>query len=157
MSRRRSNTIDKSRKELQKECAEATDKLAQYHHKIQRLKNRLRYYTKGDGRKQTYRLITREAEVERTDTTIELPDIPKLPMSQRFVLEKAATGLYLSGHPMDEYRELAEQAGAMPIRQVSEILSDSNRSSNSGVRLACVISSVQRCITKKATEWLLSR
>jgi len=56
--------MDKSREELQKEYNEATAKLAQYQHKIQRLENRLRYYTEGDRKKRTHRLITRGAEVE---------------------------------------------------------------------------------------------
>ncbi len=40
--------MEKSREELEKECAEATAKLAQYQHKVQRLENRLRYYTEGE-------------------------------------------------------------------------------------------------------------
>ncbi len=38
--------------------------MAQYQHKVQRLENRLRYYTDGDRKKRTHRLITRGAEVE---------------------------------------------------------------------------------------------
>jgi len=56
--------MDKSREELQKEYNEANAKLAQYQHKVQRLENRLRYYTEGDRKKRTHRLITRGAEVE---------------------------------------------------------------------------------------------
>ncbi len=56
--------MDKSRKELQKEYNDATAKLAQYQHKVQRLENRLRYYTDGDRKKRNHRLITRGAEVE---------------------------------------------------------------------------------------------
>lgn len=36
-------------------------------------------------------------------------------------MERETTGLYLTGHPMDEYRELARRAGAAPI---GAILSD---------------------------------
>ncbi len=56
--------MDKSREELQKDYNEATAKLAQYQHKVQRLENRLHYYTDGDRKKRTHRLITRGAEVE---------------------------------------------------------------------------------------------
>ncbi len=56
--------MDKSREELQTEYNEATAKLAQYQHKIQRLENRLRYYMEGDRKKRTHRLITRGAEIE---------------------------------------------------------------------------------------------
>jgi len=56
--------MEKSREELQKEYNDATAKLAQYQHKVQRLENRLRYYTEGGRKKRTHRLITRGAEVE---------------------------------------------------------------------------------------------
>ncbi len=38
--------------------------MAQYQHKVQRLENRLRYYTEGERKKRNHRLITRGAEVE---------------------------------------------------------------------------------------------
>ncbi len=33
-------------------------------------------------------------------------------------MEKETTGLYLSGHPMDEYRDAARRAGAVAIGAV---------------------------------------
>lgn len=39
-------------------------------------------------------------------------------------MEKETTGLYLSGHPMDQYREIARQQGAVTI---GSILSDFDR------------------------------
>ena len=56
--------MSKSREELEKEYAENVAKLEQYRHKNQRLENRIRYYTEGDRKKRTHRLITRGAEVE---------------------------------------------------------------------------------------------
>ena len=56
--------MEKSRKELDKQLAEATAKLEQYQHKSQRLENRIRYYQQGERRKRTHRLITRGAAVE---------------------------------------------------------------------------------------------
>ena len=56
--------MEKSRKELEKELAEATAKLEQYQHKGQRLENRIKYYQQGERRKRTHRLITRGAAVE---------------------------------------------------------------------------------------------
>ena len=56
--------MEKSRKELKKQLAEATAKLDQYQHKGQRLENRIRYYQQGKRRKRTHRLITRGAAVE---------------------------------------------------------------------------------------------
>ena len=49
---------------MQKELDEANIKLEQYQHRIQRLENRLRYYTEGERKKRNHRLITRGADVE---------------------------------------------------------------------------------------------
>ncbi|RGM91914.1 DUF3847 domain-containing protein [Collinsella sp. OM06-18AC] len=64
LPRRRSNTMDKSREELEKEYAEATAKLEQYQHRGQRYENRIRYYTQGERKKRNHRLITRGGAVE---------------------------------------------------------------------------------------------
>ncbi len=56
--------MKKTREELQKELDEANIKLEQYRHRVQRLENRLRYYTEGERKKRNHRLITRGADVE---------------------------------------------------------------------------------------------
>ena len=56
--------MGKSREELEKEYAEATTELGHYQHKQQRLENRIRYYTEGERKKRSHRLITRGAAVE---------------------------------------------------------------------------------------------
>ncbi|MEG2367861.1 MAG: DNA polymerase III subunit alpha [Oscillospiraceae bacterium] len=48
----------------------------------------------------------------------ELPDIPEFSRRELMTMEKETTGLYLSGHPMDEYRVAARQAGAVSIGAV---------------------------------------
>lgn len=44
-------------------------------------------------------------------TAFELPPTSEMPFAQRLELEKEATGLYLSGHPMDEYAALYRGRG----------------------------------------------
>ena len=56
--------MDKSREELEKQCAEAEAKVEQYQHEGQRLENRIKYYQQGDRKKRNHRLITRGAAVE---------------------------------------------------------------------------------------------
>lgn len=56
--------MEKSHEELEKEYAEVISKLEQCRHKGQRLENRIRYYTEGERKKRTHRLITRGAAVE---------------------------------------------------------------------------------------------
>ena len=56
--------MEESREELQQEYDEATVKAEQYQHEVQRLENRIRYYTQGERKKRNHRLITRGADVE---------------------------------------------------------------------------------------------
>lgn len=46
---------------------------------------------------------------------IPLPNIPEYTQRERMLMEKETTGLYLSGHPMDEYRAAARSKNAQPI------------------------------------------
>ena len=50
-----------------------------------------------------------------------LPNLPEYTPQELMNMEKETTGLYLSGHPMDQYRELAKSFGAVTI---GSILSD---------------------------------
>ena len=56
--------MDKLREEMEKKCAEANARAEQYQHQVQRLENRIRYYTEGERKKRNHRLITRGADVE---------------------------------------------------------------------------------------------
>ena len=56
--------MDKSREELEKECAEAATKAEQYQHQAQRLENRYHDYQESKRKKRNHRLITRGADVE---------------------------------------------------------------------------------------------
>ncbi|NLH00615.1 MAG: DNA polymerase III subunit alpha, partial [Clostridiales bacterium] len=60
-------------------------------------------------------LFSMGQEEEKSSGALELPDIPEFSARELMAMEKETTGLYLSGHPMDEYRVLARRAGAVPI------------------------------------------
>ena len=49
---------------------------------------------------------------------IHLPDIPEFSAMELMTMEKETTGLFLSGHPMRDYRELAKASGAVPIQKI---------------------------------------
>jgi len=55
---------------------------------------------------------------------VPLPDIPEFTAQELMTMEKETTGLYLSGHPMDGYRQQLRMLGAPPI---SSILGDFSR------------------------------
>ncbi len=44
-----------------------------------------------------------------------LPDIPEYTPEELMTMEKATTGLYLSGHPMDHYRDAVRKLHAPTI------------------------------------------
>ena len=92
---------------------------------------------------------------EVQDTQIALPDIPEVGKRELLAMEKETTGLYLSGHPMDEYRELAKKADAASIRKIIDDLSGESTQpaykDGMTVRLACVITSVRLKSTKNGS------
>nr|WP_325302033.1 DNA polymerase III subunit alpha [uncultured Dysosmobacter sp.] len=51
---------------------------------------------------------------------IPLPNIPEYTIQQLMTMEKETTGLYLSGHPMDQYREAVARLRAPTIGSVLE-------------------------------------
>ncbi len=55
---------------------------------------------------------------------MQLKNIPEYTRRELMRMEKETTGLYLTGHPMDEYREIAKQYRAAPV---GSILSDFDR------------------------------
>jgi len=54
---------------------------------------------------------------------IKMPEVEEFSRAELMAMEKETTGLYLSGHPMDEYREKIRRAGLVPI---GAIMSDSD-------------------------------
>lgn len=58
---------------------------------------------------------------EAPTAALELPDVEEFTRQEIMAMERETTGLYLTGHPMDEYRGLAQRAGAV---QIGAILND---------------------------------
>ena len=81
-----------------------------------------------------------------------LRDIPEFSAQEKMAMEKEITGLYLSGHPMDDYQDIARQRGAVPIGQVLEdaALPDGPQQVQDGQRLtlAGVVASVKTKTTR---------
>ncbi|MBQ4898543.1 DNA polymerase III subunit alpha [Paenibacillus sp. Marseille-P2973] len=63
--------------------------------------------------------------VETPNWDIEYPDIPKFSGTQQLELERELLGLYLSGHPLDDYDELLEQEGTDRLMDLAEAPDDS--------------------------------
>ncbi len=78
------------------------------------------------------------------------PDIPELPYNELLSYEKQITGLYISGHPMDEYKDIASKVKADVIADILEGDSTfgSKYKDNSRVKLYGIISKVEKKSTK---------
>lgn len=50
--------------------------------------------------------------------SIKIPEVEEYTRSELLAMEKETAGLYLSGHPMDEYRTAVRRAGIVPIGAV---------------------------------------
>ena len=48
-------------------------------------------------------------------TTIPIPKLPERPKGELMTMEKETTGIYLSGHPMDDYRQYLKNTHVLPI------------------------------------------
>lgn len=81
------------------------------------------------------------------DEEIAMPRLPELSKKELLALEKQTTGLYLSGHPMDAYQDLAARAHTARIRKIADDLSPDADApyykDGMYVRLACVVSAVR--------------
>ncbi len=56
-----------------------------------------------------------EEKEPETVRTIPLPDVPEFSRQELMAMEREMTGLYLTGHPMDDYRDRARDVGAVSI------------------------------------------
>ena len=51
---------------------------------------------------------------------IPIPKLPELSKADRMLMEKETTGIYISGHPMDDYRPLLKGTHVVPIGALME-------------------------------------
>lgn len=74
---------------------------------------------------------------------IVLPDIEEIPQEQILALEKEMTGFYITGHPLDKYRD--KMSGYTPIDR----LGGGELTEGKLLRIAGLISSSKRIVTKR--------
>lgn len=109
-----------------------------------------------------------ESLIEEVRTTPELPKIANFEKDQLLAMEKEMLGVYLSGHPLDDYRELIEKnttASVAEILEVSSMDMDGMSENMPGMEsvygryrdgdrvvMAGMLVSVKTMITRKAQE-----
>jgi DNA polymerase III subunit alpha len=86
-----------------------------------------------------------EAAPERPEPS--LPDVPRWAESERLTREKEILGFFISGHPLERYRDevrVFESVNTQSLKQFRD----------QKVELACVVTGVSRQISKKnGSEW----
>lgn len=93
------------------------------------------------------------AEEDVKPASVPLPNIPELSAQEKMQLEKETTGLYLSGHPMDEYRKKVKGVGAVPIGEIMESFEEERNDFQDGqtVAIAGIVTKVKSKTTKNGS------
>ncbi len=83
--------------------------------------------------------------VDSVKEEVPLPNIPELPKKILVAYEKEVTGLYLTGHPLEDYNETIKQLCPTKIGKILTITeeSDDNLKDGQGVTLACLVTKVR--------------
>jgi DNA polymerase-3 subunit alpha len=91
----------------------------------------------------------------KAPAVIPIPEVPEFTPMEKMAMEKETTGLYLSGHPMDSYREAARRVGAVPIGAVMSDFSSEEGPQrfrdNQMITVAGVVASARTRMTKNNT------
>ena len=79
-----------------------------------------------------------------------MPKVDEFPLPELLGMEKEIAGMYLSGHPMMEYREAATAMGAALIGEIVQSAKEEDARYDDGdrVTLLCIISTVKTKVTK---------
>ena len=77
---------------------------------------------------------------------IPIPKLPEMKKAELMLLEKETTGIYLSGHPMDDYRHLLRGTHVVPIGQLMD--EESNFRDDQIVSVAGVVQTVKMKTTR---------
>ena len=84
--------------------------------------------------------------VEDSAASIPVPNLPEMKKADLMLMEKETTGIYLSGHPMDDYRHLLRNTHVVAIGSLME--EDSHYADDSIVSIAGVVQTVKMKTTR---------
>ena len=83
---------------------------------------------------------------EDTAVAIPIPKLAEMKKADLMLLEKETTGIYLSGHPMDDYRHLLKNTHVVPMGKLMD--EESNYRDDQIVSVAGVVQSVKMKTTR---------
>jgi len=84
------------------------------------------------------------------DVSAFLPEINEYPERVLLAMEKEMTGIYISGHPLMEYKEILDKIGTRTseLKETDEVTSNSEIRDGKRVRIGGIIDSVRKRTTK---------
>ena len=89
-------------------------------------------------------------DAEPVVPAVRVPELPELSRREMMAMEKETTGLYLSGHPMDDYRAMLRKMNTVPIGAIQESFSEHTDefSDEQVVNIAGIVQNVKMKTTK---------
>ncbi|MBR3979234.1 MAG: DNA polymerase III subunit alpha [Oscillospiraceae bacterium] len=86
--------------------------------------------------------------LQQTDASasIPIPSLPEMKKADLMLLEKETTGIYISGHPMDDFRHLLKGTHVVPIGQLMD--EESTHQDDEIVSIAGVVQAVKMKTTR---------
>ncbi len=87
-------------------------------------------------------------EDTKASSEIAMPDLPEFSVSERLFMENEVAGMYLSGHPLNEYDEYAKIAKTDRIGNIISSETESEYKDGQTVRVLAVVSKVKTQVTK---------
>lgn len=98
------------------------------------------------GQVSLFDLMTDDTGKSLVNLEVPLPDIDEFNQKDLLGLEKEMLGLYISGHPLNQYRQMLQGEQVTKVLQLAEI------QDNSKVTLGGLIVSLKKLFTKKGDE-----
>ena len=78
-----------------------------------------------------------------------LPEMTEFSQDSLLAMEKEAIGIYVSGNPLDKYRELFKRGGGIKIASVLSEAADENEFENKEIKITGIINDIKTKYTKK--------
>lgn len=86
------------------------------------------------------------------DAPIHIPDEAELPFTELLKMEKEATGIYLTGHPLNPYKEHYKALRAARLDRVLAAAEEEDAHDGTSLRLLCLTSHLRTQITKSGAR-----
>ena len=96
-------------------------------------------------------LFGMSGEADAAPEAVRLPDVPEFTRQELMAMERETTGLYLTGHPMDDYRDRARDAGAVSLGAILADFADGEPQrfrDNQEITVAGIVASSKTRTTK---------